>query len=157
MQVSLNFYSELSHNFIFVFRRDCLKLLTQCTNSTSVPLTVCDIIAPTSSESYCISVDQFLQPSLYGNSVISPIQEKINNPCDPNPCAEGFFCVINRHCRSQDQSCTSYECQPGCVVGAKPGFILPEGSGVRVSLVSHSEMRCFGYFNCSSTYEDIRE
>lgn len=112
--------------------------------------TICNVIAPASTEGHCISLDQFLQPSPYGNDVISPIVDMIDNPCDPNPCADGFFCSINRVCNSEDRSCTDYECQPGCVVGAKPGIVLPRSGGVRVSLVSHSRYGCYGYLNCSS-------
>jgi len=97
-------------------RADCVMLLTQCSNSSTVADAICNIIAPASTEEHCISLHQFLQPSVYGKDVISPIASLIDNPCDPNPCADGFFCSINRLCRSEDRTCTSYECQPGCVV-----------------------------------------
>ena len=124
-------------------------LLTQCTNSSEIPESVCDIIAPNSSNSHCISIGKFLQPSIYGNDAISPISGMIDNPCDPNPCKEGFFCAINRMCTNNDEGCTSYECQPGCVVGTKPNMILPKSRSLRVSLVPNSDNRCFGYINCS--------
>lgn len=112
----------------------------------------CDIIAPESTEGHCISLDQFLEPSVYGNDVVSPIASMIHNPCDPNPCAEGFFCSINRMC-GDDQSCTPFNCQPGCVIGMRPGIVLPKSSGVRVSLVSRTQYGCYGYLNCTTTEE----
>ena len=136
-------------------RGDCIRLLAQCTNSSVISETICNIIAPASSEGRCISVDQFLRPSRYGNDIIPPFS--LDNPCDPNPCAEGFFCSINRLCTSEDQSCTPYNCQPGCVVGTKPSIVLPKSGGVRVSLVSHSRRRCHGYLNCSSTADSSCE
>ena len=89
------------------------------------------------------------EPSTYVTSGSSPI----SNPCDSNPCAEGYFCAINHECQSDRHACTPYSCQPGCVVGDKPSFVLPEGSGVRVSLVTETGRgNCFGYFNCSSDF-----
>ncbi len=75
--------------------------------------------------------------------------QRVTNPCSPNPCAEGYFCAINHRCQSDTQTCTPYTCQPGCVVGDRPSFVVSEGGGVHVSLVTNSERNCFGYFNCS--------
>lgn len=130
-----------------------MHLLVQCTNSSITSETICNIIAPRSSEGRCTSLNQFLEPSIYGNDTISPIAHLLDNPCDPDPCAEGFFCSINRICDDGDQSCTPYVCQPGCVVGTKPSIVLPKSGGVRVALVSHSSYRYHGYMNCSSTAE----
>ena len=138
----------------FLHRKDCLRLLSSCTNS-SVVMKYCDILATTSIEADCISLDQFLTPSVYGNDVVSPIAEVTHNPCDPNPCAEGFFCSINRLCDSDDQSCTLFNCQLGCVIGTRPGIVLPKSHSVRVSLVSHSQEGCYGYLNCTTTAEDL--
>lgn len=132
-----------------------MKLLERCSsavNTTVAAIRACNIIAPESSESHCISLDQYLKPSSFGNDVIAPFSTSIDNPCDPNPCTEGFFCDTNRLCDPGDGRCTGYECQPGCVVGARPGITLPRGSTVRVSLISNSTNRCFGYFNCSSSF-----
>lgn len=132
-----------------MYRKDCLKLLESCSNSTGISTRVCDIIAPESVKSDCIPLDQFLHPSLFGDDVIPPAITMINNPCDPNPCTSGFYCVINRLCDATVDRCTPYECQPGCVVGNPPGITFIKGSAVRVSLLSNSTSRCFGYFNCT--------
>ncbi len=137
------------------YRVDCVRLLKQCTNSSAIATSICDILAPADSERHCISLQQFLQPSEYGDDIISRIENVISNPCDPNPCAEGYFCGINRNCdnEGQDLACTLYECRPGCLVGARPGIVLPKTSDVRVSLLSRPEYRCYGYINCSSITE----
>ncbi len=75
--------------------------------------------------------------------------QRVTNPCSPNPCAEGYFCAINHRCQSDTQACTPFTCQPGCVVGDRPSFVVSEGGGVRVSLVTETGRNCFGYFNCS--------
>ena len=83
----------------------------------------------------------------------SPVSYKaalvIENPCDPNPCAEGYFCAINHKCQTREQGCTSFSCQPGCIIGDRPSFVVPEDSGVRVNLITDSSRSCYGYFNCS--------
>ena len=134
-------------------RVDCLKLLRKCSRFPNSATRICNIIAPESTESHCIALGQYLESSPFGNDIISPVSTSIDNPCDPNPCTAGFFCNINRLCDSGDVRCTGYECQPGCVLGAKPGITLPRGSVVRVSLISNSTSRCFGYFNCSSSFD----
>ena len=139
--------------YICSFRADCLKLLERCTNSSDELNKTCDIIAPRDSVPHCISLKQFLEPSPFGNDIISPALTSINNPCEPNPCANGFFCDIDRLCDIGDNHCNTYRCQPGCVVGASPGITLPRGSAVRVSLSSNSNSRCFGYFNCSVSFD----
>lgn len=136
---------------------DCVRLLTRCTNSSATAKATCDIIAPKSTEGHCISLNQFLQPSTFGDDIISTITEEIENPCDPNPCNDGFFCGINRMCDFTDQSCTPFICRPGCVVGATPSILLPESSGVRVNLVSYSQNGCYGYLNCSSATNALCE
>ena len=84
-------------------------------------------------------------PSTHHTSEVSTVM----NPCDPNPCAQGFFCSINHMCQSEEQfACSPYSCQPGCIVGETPAFVLPARSAVRVSLVASNES-CYGYFNCS--------
>lgn len=140
--------------FLFI-RNDCLELLSHCTNSSANKY--CDIIAPSNTEGHCISLKQFLHPSAYGNDVVSPIGDSVHNPCYPNPCAEGFFCSIDRTCEGNNKGCTPFICQPGCIIGTTPGIILPKSNSVRVSLVSHSQNGCFGYLNCSATTEDFCE
>ena len=71
------------------------------------------------------------------------------NPCDPNPCTDGFYCSINHMCRSGDFTCSAYSCRPGCMLGERPSFVVPSKSAVRVTLVSDTGS-CFGYFNCTS-------
>lgn len=87
----------------------------------------------------------YAAPSTHHTSEVSTVI----NPCDPNPCAQGFFCSINHMCQSEEQfACSPYSCQPGCIVGETPAFVLPTKSAVRVSLVASNES-CYGYFNCS--------
>ena len=144
----------LTRNYCcFSYRNDCVVLLAHCTNSSAIAESICDIIAPASSEGHCISLQHFLQPSPLGSDVISRIENVINNPCDRSPCSEGFFCAINRNCDEGEQGCTPYVCQQGCVIGARPGIVLPKTNGVRVSLLSHPHYRCYGYVNCSSVTE----
>ena len=81
----------------------------------------------------------------------------IENPCDPNPCAEGYFCAINHKCQAREQGCTSFSCQPGCIIGDRPSFVVPEYSGVRVNLVTNSDRQCYGYFNCSTVRQGASE
>ena len=135
---------------LHLHRSDCIHLLTQCTNSSMHAVSICDTIAPASSEERCISLGEFLQPSLLGSDPISRIENIIENPCDPNPCSEGFFCEINRNC---DSDCTPYKCQPGCVIDANSGTVLPRSSGIRVPLLSNDPCRCHGYVNCTTATE----
>lgn len=137
---------------LLLYRSDCLRLLSHCTNSSVTNF--CDLIAPSSSEARCISLDQFLKPSMFGSDVVSTLGDMIHNPCEPNPCTEGYFCSINRMCH-ENQGCTPFECQPGCVVGTSPGIVLPRSEGVRVSMVD--EYGCHGYINCSAVSEDLCE
>lgn len=81
----------------------------------------------------------------------------IENPCDPNPCAEGYFCAINHKCQTREQGCTPFICQPGCIIGDRPSFVIPEDSGVRVNLITSSDRTCFGYFNCSVVRQGMAE
>lgn len=145
------------HFFHLFFRSDCIRLLSQCTNSSATSKAICGIIAPQSSEERCTRLDQFLLPSPYGTDVISPIASLTDDPCDPNPCAEGFICTINRLCSNGELGCTPYECQAGCMVGTQSAIVLPKSGGMRVSLVSHSQLRYHGYVDCSSTSEGLCE
>lgn len=147
------FVVDFTYPLLFLNRSDCINLLMQCTNSSVHAASICDTIAPASSEGRCTSLGEFLQPSLHGSDPISRIENVIVNPCDPNPCGEGFFCEISRNCDSESQDCTPYECQPGCVVEANSGTVLPRSSGVRVPLLSNQPCRCHGYVNCSTATE----
>lgn len=43
-------------------------------------------------------------------------------------------------------------------MGDKPSFVVPEGSGVRVSLITETGRgNCFGYFNCSSDFSETTQ
>ena len=157
-------FTWLSHTC----REDCIHILSECSsNSSADPTAVCDIIAPASTNDYCIPLSQFdsesistatiicqfylfifLAPSPYTTTQVSTI----SNPCKPNPCSKGFFCSVNHVCRSNDIGCPTYTCQPGCVVEGH--LLLPEGSAVKVVL--GSEDKCYGYFNCSSPKETIQ-
>ena len=127
---------------------DCIRLLEKCANSTLDAAHICSVIA---SRDHCISLKHFAQPSDYGDDVVSQIKSVISNPCEPNPCSEGLFCVVNRNC--YDQFCTSYECQPGCILGDRPGIVLPITNRVRVTFLSaNTNTTCYNYLNCSSQY-----
>lgn len=128
---------------------DCIRLLEKCANSTLEATHICSII---SSREHCISLKQFIQPSDYGDDVVSQIKSVISNPCEPNPCSEGLFCVVNRDC-NEAQLCTKYECQSGCILGDRPGIVLPTARRVRVTVLStNKETTCYNYLNCSSQY-----
>ena len=143
--------SELGSLIALLTRRDdCIRLLTRCTNSSATSEAICNVIAPRSSTTRCTPLNQFLEPSEYGSDIISPISTAINDPCESKPCSDGFFCSTNRLCNAGDQSCTPYDCQPGCVVGTQPTIVLPRSGGVRVALVSRSKYRYHGYMNCTS-------
>jgi len=115
---------------------------------------ICDIIAPESVSSGCIPLDQFVAPSPFGDDIIAPKTTNIDNPCDPNPCPNQMYCVINRLCIDPSQPCLTYECRQTCVVGESPGTLaFIKGSAIRVSLLSNATTRCFGYFNCTEPTE----
>lgn len=43
-----------------LYRNDCIKLLSNCSDSKTAPQAVCDIIAPANTEKYCISISDYL-------------------------------------------------------------------------------------------------
>eukprot|EP00731_Ephydatia_muelleri_P007812 Em0004g150a len=125
-------------------RSDCTKLLRDCNNSTMSVEEICDILAPPSTDSYCMSLDPFTSASTFTASD----EALVTTPCDPNPCAAGFYCSVNHRCRPDvDPSCLTYTCNAGCQIGKSPSFTLPAGTAARVAL--YDGMDCYGYLNCT--------
>ncbi len=141
--------------FSIIFRKDCLRLLEKCSNSTASPEDICDMIAPESVQSNCIPLDNFSEPSAFGDDIIAPAATTIKNPCGHNQCHQnGMYCTINRLCDVSERLCTSYDCHPKCVVGKPPGGItFINGSVMRLAVMSGASDRCFGYFNCTLPVE----
>ncbi len=52
-------------------RDDCLKLLSRCSDSEVTPEAVCDIIAPASTQEYCISLKHLLGELIHPCSSLS--------------------------------------------------------------------------------------
>ena len=129
-------------------REDCIELLGDCSNSTYSIAAICDIIAPASTNDNCISLSEYTSMSFIMHSAVllnivshwhsEPSQKSkyevslVTNPCDPNPCKEGFFCSVNNLCRHGDHACSHYFCEPGCSLGDSPSLIYPGGSRIKV-------------------------
>ncbi|XP_049948355.1 reversion-inducing cysteine-rich protein with Kazal motifs [Schistocerca serialis cubense] len=133
-----------------ICKEDCYALLRQCLDWRRAPgqsaAELCARLSADGSQSPCISLRPFLQPS---DSPHVPPQDELTLPCKgDHPCNASQVCQLNRHC-SSGHACRTYRCTPGCKLGEVSQYLVPEGTFVRIPVV-HERKGCLKICRCSS-------
>lgn len=133
-----------------ICRDICLDILNECMDWSKMPSehtaeSLCSKMSPEDPNMPCISLQNFLEPSEQGYNAL---EHQVISPCKANPCGSNQICSINRNC-IPGTSCKPYICTSGCKLGEVSQYIVPEGTYVRIPIVT-GQNGCLKICKCSS-------